>query len=435
MTTESPASTQAGNYFISNYPPFSCWTQEQVPAFLSHLHRASTLKTFGVYIHLPFCRHRCHYCYFRVYAGKNASAVDRYIEHLFRELKLQTKQPGWHEKTVSSIYFGGGSPSYLNMGQIAEIFDNLRNEIDCSRLEECTFECDPVSTTREKLALLKTLGVTRLTFGFQSFTPEVLRQSGRVVTPEECKRAYSNAREAGFNEINIDILAGLPGETINGWSDTVQQVLSLQPDCVTLYQLELTHNSGFYRMQKLGQSIDFPSWPQKRAWAKEAFSALKAAGYQMVSGYMAVKKPQSWRFAHIVENFWHGGDLLGLGESAFGHLAGGHYQNYSQQDDYYRAIDTGQLPIQRAYILSDEEKFRRELILQFKTGFIDESYFRSKFGMDVKKLFSAEFSQLVHEGHLLPPGDKISLTDEGLLLVDELLPRFYLQRHRVSRYT
>ena len=150
---------------------------------------------------------------------------------------------------------------------------------------------------------------------------------------------------------------------------------------------------------------------------------------------MAIRNPESWRFVYTVENFWHGADLLALGETAFGHFQGVHYQNADTLDGYTSLVGEGRLPLRRVRELSDEEKLRREVILQLKTGVLDSVYFQVKFGVDIREKFRRELESLERRSFLEARGDSICLTREGLLRVDSLLETFYLEEHRGIRYT
>jgi oxygen-independent coproporphyrinogen-3 oxidase len=430
-----PIETTAGNYFISNYPPYSVWSAEHMPHLMHALARPPKPGPLGLYVHIPFCRHRCHYCYFRVYPRRSRADVDLYSAALLKELDLYRGYPGVQGRPLTSVYFGGGSPSYLEPDQIRALFAGLRERADWSAVEECTVECEPGSLTPEKLKALKEVGVTRLSLGYQTLDEEILRKTGRDTCAGDCLRAFHQAREAGFTELNIDLLAGLPGETTKSWRRTVERVLDLQPDCLTVYQLELTYNSHLYTSMKAGRGVSLPSWPAKRHWTELAFRMAEEAGYEVCSGYMAIRHPHWWRFVHTVELYWHGHDLLALGETAFGHLQGVHYQNVDTFEGYIGALGKDKLPLRRAHLLSAEEKLRREVILQLKVGVLEAAYFREKFGVDLHEHFREQFEELRAEGLLQSEGDTLRLTRRGLLEVDWLLPRFYLPEHVGIRYT
>src|SRR6188474_3503616 len=189
-TAPLPVHTSVGNYFIANYPPFSCWTPEFIPKFLHALSIPPRPEPVGLYVHLPFCRQRCHYCYFRVYPRRNEEDVKLYIDSVLKELSLYRRYPAIESRALNSVYFGGGSPSYLSLKQIGELLGGLQEQLSWETVEECTFECDPGTVTPEKFQLLKQLGVTRLSLGFQSLNDEVLRRSGRETRVGDCLRAF-----------------------------------------------------------------------------------------------------------------------------------------------------------------------------------------------------------------------------------------------------
>jgi oxygen-independent coproporphyrinogen-3 oxidase len=434
-TIELPVETQVGNYFVSNYPPYSCWNGSQVPGFLEALDRPAASPDLGLYVHLPFCRQRCSYCYFRVHVRPATDDVDLYIRSLLEELSLVRAHTALANRQLTSAYFGGGSPSYLTEGQIRTLLGGLQEQMAWDKLEECTFECDPGSTTKEKLQALRESGVTRLSLGFQSMNREALHAVGRALEPSDSIRAYHLAREAGFDEINIDLLAGLPGETQKSWMRSIAEVAALEPDCVTIYQLELTHNSALQGAIGSGRSVELATWPEKREMVGAAFRYLEDAGYTIGSGYMAIRDPSTWRFVYTVGSVWQGRDFVALGESSFGHLQGYHYQNLDLFDRYVAAVAEGKLPVSRALRITDEERLRREFILLLKTGTIDAGYFRGKFGVEIGEYFAEQLGELKARDMLNIDGDFIRLTRPALLQVDWLLPRFYLPQHQGIRYT
>lgn len=431
-----PVATTVGNYFISNYPPYSTWQPDFIPELESVLSRPPARRVpLSLYVHLPFCRQRCGYCYFRIYPHLPKADVDRYVTSVLQEAALYRDCAAIRGRPFESVYFGGGTPSYLTTDQIRRLLTGLQEFTPWDAVEECTFECEPGTATREKLQLLKQLGVTRITLGFQSLNDGVLERNGRKARVAECLRTYEWVREIGFTEVNLDLMAGLAGETDETWRGTVQRAVELQPDCATIYQLELTHNSLFHADMQRGKSLTLVDWPTKRRWLNEALQTFEAAGYAVGSGYMAVRDPKRWRLVYTVEHFWHGADLLALGESAFGYLQGVHYQNVDTSRRYATMVAAGERPVRRARLLSEEEKLRREVLLQLKTGALDAAYFRRKFNVELSGRFAEPLARLVAGGLLEMRGDDLRLTRAGLLQVDWLLPNFYAPEHVGLRYT
>jgi oxygen-independent coproporphyrinogen-3 oxidase len=430
---------EVGSYFVANYPPFSVWSSDAVerearPALAS---RPADVP-LGLYLHIPFCRKRCHFCYFRVYTNKNAQEVEAYLDLLAREWALLGAQPALAGRPLEFIYVGGGTPSFLSTRQLRSLVDRIEAVAPWSTAREITFECEPGTITRPKLEVIRDVGVTRLSLGVENFDDAVLELNGRAHRSPEIARCYAWARELAFPQINIDLIAGMLGETDANWRQCVERTLALAPDSVTIYQMELPYNTTISAdlLQGAGQfSERVASWDTRRRWMREAFDALQAAGYTIGSAYTAVKDPARTRFVYRDE-LWHGADLAGIGVASFGHVNGVHMQNLDTWDAYGAAIDRGELPLGRAHRPSDKERLIRELILQLKRGAIEPAYFQHKFGVDVVDRFADVWASIREDGDLATLShERIALSREGLLRVDMLLHRFFLPEHQGVRYT
>ena len=253
----------------------------------------------------------------------------------------------------------------------------------------------------------------------------MLHRNGRKTEVHECYRAFIQAREAGFSEINVDLVAGLDGETHDSWHYTIDRILELQPDCVTIYPLELAARSPLHTAIQVGRHVELPGWGEKRELIAAAFSTLERAGYHVATAYSAVREPEKWQFRYTVDHLWHGADILGLGKSAFGTVHGVHYQNVNSIEEYERELNRGRLPLRRAFRMRPDQRLRRELIFTFKTGRVDVAYFEKKYKVDLLDHFETEFQQLIEQGFADIDRRKILLTREGLLKVDALLPIFF----------
>ena len=436
---EGAKETEVGSYFVANYPPFSVWTSDAVDA-AAHPALASPPADvpLGLYLHIPFCRKRCHFCYFRVYTDKNAAEVQSYLDVLSREWELYAGQPAIAGRPLDFIYFGGGTPSFLSVRQLRGLVDRLSAVTPWSTASEITFECEPGTLTESKLRAIREMGVTRLSLGVEHFDDDVLELNGRAHRSAEIFRAYNFARSIGFPQINIDLIAGMLGETDDKWRDAVRQTVALDPDSVTIYQMELPFNTTISsdRLRGAGQFQETVApWATKRRWVDEAFAELERVGYTVGSAYTAVKHPGRTRFVYR-DRLWQGADLAGLGVASFGHVNGVHMQNLDSWGAYAQTIEEGRIPLNRAYRPTDEERLIRELVLQLKLGSIRPAYFRDKYGVDVRERFDAPFASLVSDGYLAETSpDRVRLSREGLLRVDSLLPRFFLPAHTDIRYT
>jgi oxygen-independent coproporphyrinogen-3 oxidase len=436
---QTEVQTTAGNYFVANYPPFSFWKPERVPEALAALAEPPLPDTpLGIYVHLPFCRKRCHFCYFKVYTGREAKPdrVGTYIDAVLRELALYAPLPLVAGRRPRYVYFGGGTPSFLSPAQLTALFGGLARLLPWDDVEEVTFECEPGTLNDEKLQTLHDLGVTRLSLGIENFDDEILRSNGRAHLSKEIYRAYDFARSIGFKQINIDLIAGMLNETPANWRECIRKTIALAADCVTIYQMEIPFNTTIYRQMHAEGRIVAPvaDWPTKRTWVDDAFAELERAGYTVTSAYTAVRDPRSFRFLYR-DYLWKGADMVSLGVASFGHFRGTHYQNEKDFGPYVERIGRGELPIGRALGMSEEEKLIRELILQMKLGRLEGDYFRRKFGVDIFTRFALPLARLRDAGHLTIAGDSVLVGRQGLLRVDELLHEFFLPQHQHARYT
>jgi oxygen-independent coproporphyrinogen-3 oxidase len=427
--------TEVGSVFVSNYPPYSAWSadaNDQVQRALDTAPAAGV--QLGLYLHIPFCRKRCKFCYFRVYTDKNAAAVQRYVDALAREAALYARRAAVAARPVKLVYFGGGTPSYISSKHLRQVFDTLRERFDLGAVDEITFECEPGTLTRQKLAALRELGVTRLSLGVENFDDEILQENGRAHLTEEIRRVVPWIHELGFPQLNVDLIAGMIGETDETWDRTVERTLELDPDSVTIYQLELPYNTVYSRRLLDGREIPVADWETKRAWHDRAFARFEQAGYRVSSAYTVVKKDGGAGFLYR-DNLWQGNDLLGLGVSSFSHVGGVHFQNSAGWDPYLERIEGGELPVDRAYATRPQDRLIRELILQLKLGRLDTGYFSEKFDVDVLTEFRDAFDGLERRGMLRKENGRVRLERNGLLRVDQLLPEFYAPEFRNLRYT
>jgi oxygen-independent coproporphyrinogen-3 oxidase len=440
MTDTAQEKTGLGNYFVANYPPFAAWKPGHVADAKRALETPPAPATpLGLYLHIPFCRKRCKFCYFRVYTDKNARDVEVYLDALLREVELYSKMPVVGGRPLHFVYFGGGTPSYLSAAQLRGLFERLQAILPWDRAEEVTFECEPGTLQQHKLEALKELGVTRLSLGIENFDDKILEANGRAHLSTEIFRAYQWARDLGFAQINIDLIAGMVGENWDNWRDCVRKTAELAPDSVTIYQMELPFNTVFSKeLTVLGQGEPAPGgvadWPTKRAWVDYAFNELGRTGYEVSSAYTLVRDRKHCKFVYR-DSLWHGADMFGTGVASFGHSNGVHMQNVDSWEQYTAMLEHRELPLGRALPVGPRQRLIREMILQLKTGRLEADYFRGKFGVDVKQDFSAAFADLAQNGQLVVRNGTVELTRAGLLLVDTLLPAFFEPEHRSGRYT
>lgn len=428
--------TTVGNYFVSNYPPYSFWKEDRVGELHAALERPPRPgNPLGIYLHIPFCRKRCHFCYFRVYTDKDSAAIKNYIDTVLKELAIYARKPFIGGRKPNFVYFGGGTPSYLSVEQLRHLTDGMKSLLPWDEVEEVTFECEPGTLTDHKLKAIREMGVTRLSLGVENFDDHILEINGRAHKSKEISRAFGYARELGFPQINIDLIAGMVEETEENWRRNIAKTIEMSPDSVTIYQMEVPFNTTIYRQMKAEGKLVAPvaDWDTKRRWVADAFSEFEKAGYTIASAYTAVKDKAKTRFIYR-DRLWAGADLLSLGVASFGSINGVHYQNHHDFDPYLARVEQGELPVFRAMTPTDDERLIREFVLQVKLGSVKASYFDQKFGVNTLERFAKPLQTLKDWGFLTVEGDTIRLNREGLLQIDRLLHEFFLPEHKNARY-
>jgi len=369
-----------------------------------------------------------------VYTDRNAQQIQRYMDAVIRELDLYHRMPFIGGRKPKFVYFGGGTPSYLSAKQLTYLTDELKARLPWDDAAEVTFECEPGTLNEKKLDAIRKFGVTRLSLGIENFDDHILELNGRAHRSKEVFAAYEYARKIGFPQINIDLIAGMLDETDDNWSNCVERTIDLQPDVVTIYQMEIPFNTTIYKQMKAEGKMIAPvaHWSTKRRWVTEAFDRLQAAGYTITSAYTAVKDPQT-KFVYRDE-LWQGADMLGTGVASFSHINGTHFQNQHGIDPYIESLDAGDLPIYRAMAINDDEKLIRELVLQLKLGTASRDYFQNKFGVDIYDRFAEPLKRHAESGHFTLGDDAVTVSRDGLLQIDRLLHDFFLPEHQDARY-
>jgi oxygen-independent coproporphyrinogen-3 oxidase len=428
--------TDVGSVFVSNYPPYSFWKAEHLPKVFDALSSPPQPgATLGLYLHIPFCRKRCKFCYFRVYTDKNSAEIQIYLDALAKEVELYSELPSVHGRPLKFVYFGGGTPSYISAKHFQALATRLKSAIAWDGAEEITFECEPGTLSQDKLETIRAIGVTRLSLGVENFDDRILEENGRAHHSQEIYRTLPWIKSLDFEQLNIDLIAGMVGETWGTWKESVQKTIDINPESVTIYQMELPYNTVYSKGILDGSShLPIADWNTKREWHAYAFEQLAAAGYEISSAYTMVKNNKSCKFVYR-DAVWHGTDMLGTGVASFGHMSGVHFQNTANWNDYLAMLDGGKLPLDRGFATTKKERLSREMILQLKLGTIQAEYFEKKFGVNLLTEFGSIYASLQKEGMLNFNQDEVKLTQKGLLRVDQLLPAFYDEKYRNAQYT
>jgi oxygen-independent coproporphyrinogen III oxidase len=398
----------------------------------------------SLYVHVPFCEERCAYCGCAVIATKKRDVAETYLDYLMREIGMLASKLGARRRVVQ-YHWGGGTPTYLNLAQIARLDAAVRRHFDVAVDAECAIEVDPRVTTREQLALLRHLGFNRLSFGIQDFTRAVQEAIRRHQPEEETRALYRFAREAGFESINFDLVYGLPRQTVDTFRRTLASVTDMQPDRIAVYSY--AHVPWLRPNQKTIDADDLPKASEKRALLGAAIDTFTGTGYVPIGmDHFALPEDElavAARQRRLHRSFMGyttraAPDSVAVGISAIGDVRGAFAQNHKTLARYYQAIDAGAFPIERGYALSEDDTLRRHVITELMCNFhVSIPSVEEKFGINFGAYFARELTALsaldgpVGDGLLRITVDELTVMPPGRLFVRNICMAFdrYLKPH------
>jgi oxygen-independent coproporphyrinogen-3 oxidase len=357
----------------TSYPTVPAWKGAFGPAeyreALLELARAES-EALSIYVHIPFCGYRCHYCACNVTLARRPDVADDYLDRLERELDLVAELLGRHRRPLQ-LHLGGGTPNFLTPAQFSRLSGVLESRFAFGSEVERSLEADPRLVTREQLARLRDLGFRRISFGVQDFDPAVQAAIGRLQPEAMVREAVELARQTGFEGINIDLVYGLPKQTATSFEHTLQAALALHPDRVACYNY--AHVPRVRHNQRLIDASALPSGSDKFRLFQMAVEAFTGSGYQWIGlDHFAREEDElacAAREGRLRRDFMGyttrtSPHLLGFGMSAIGDVAGRFIQNVPRTGQYQRELDGGMLPVERGHRLSDDDKARRAAILR-----------------------------------------------------------------------
>jgi putative oxygen-independent coproporphyrinogen III oxidase len=422
---EAPLELKRGG-FIAGYPPFEYLE-------LGDNDKMWEKPRFGLYLHLPYCRKRCTFCFYKVYTNRHLLPMEDYLTALHREIERYGSIPAIRGRTVNTIYFGGGTPTTLSIEQMTALAAKLRENFTISPDVEWTVEGEPATLDADKARTLREIGVTRLSIGVQSFNDTLLDRNGRSHGVEHAFRAVELARANKFPVINIDLMSGMIDETPETWDRTLDTLMGIRPEHVSIYRMEIYKNTLLYAAGYTGPGVGgIPTDEEELALWRRAVERLEAAGYTQVAGHAFILKPEHNHWHRV--DMWSTGELLGMGVSSFSYLNGCVFQNSSKWDEYVGAATAGRSAVKRSVRLNSKGIMAREVVLGFKLFRIDRAMFQRRHGFDPVELYRARIDQLEREGLVVVNDDAIELTRRGRDYVDLICALFYLPEHTEKRF-
>jgi len=386
---------------------------------LATLSTANCVSPLGLYLHIPFCGAICNYCNFN--RGLfDASLKERYVDALAAEIAAADVRsaPG---PGADTIYFGGGTPSLLEPDEVGRLVRACRARFDVAPDAEVTLEANPETVAADRLAAYRSAGVNRLSFGVQSFRNDELRRLSRLHDANRARAALAEARQAGFDNLSLDLMMWLPGQSVGNWLESVDAAISAGADHMSLYLLEVYPNAPLREEMARARWSQAPDEDAETMYVT-AMERLEAAGYQQYE-ISNVARPGK-RARHNMK-YWTDGDWLGFGCGAHSTRGGVRWKNVAATEDYIERIGRGEPAGVEARPLSAEERLGDALFTALRlTDGIDLEAVASRYGVDIWERYGADLAVFVEEGLLRRSPTRLSLTRRGMLLAHEVMTVF-----------
>jgi len=408
----------------------------------------SANQPLSLYVHLPFCDTLCYYCGCNKVITRDRAKSSQYIKYLEKELALLAPLLGGAQE-LGQLHWGGGTPTYLSRADMGALMSAIGKHLQRAADFECAVEVDPRSAAPGTLAYLAELGFNRVSIGVQDFDPQVQKAVHRIQSEDETRRVVGEARASGFRSVNLDLIYGLPKQTLDGFNRTLDRVIALDPDRIALYSY--AHLPSVFMPQRRIAEADLPQAETKLQILSLAIGRLTRAGYLYIGMDHFARPDDELAIAQaqgrLQRNFQgystrRGSDLLGLGVSAIGAVGPTYYQNQKRLEDYYAVLDAGHLPVARGIELTQDDLVRRAVIHGLACHFrlsiesVELSYL-----VDFKKYFAPELDSLRRletEGLVELQPDWIVVTPKGRLLVRvvcAVFDRYLREREARAQYS
>nr|WP_322998714.1 oxygen-independent coproporphyrinogen III oxidase [Castellaniella sp.] len=426
--------------------------QRDYPAssYEAHLARravADRPAPLSVYVHLPFCESLCYFCGCNKIITQDHSRSAEYLDILFREMDLVSPHLGAARQTIQ-LHLGGGTPTFLSAAELTALMDQIRRHFDFTPDAELGVEIDPRTVTPDSLAMLAGLGFNRTSFGVQDFDPQVQEAVNRVQPYDMVRTALQASRDNGFQSINADLIYGLPKQTLDSFSRTLDQLIELSPDRIALYNY--AHLPDRFKSQRLIRAEDLPSADTRLQIFLMSVRRLLAAGYVYI-GLDHFAKPDDElnraRLDHSLHRNFQGYttraecDLVGFGISAIGKIGDAYVQNHHSLNAYRDVLDRGELPVAKGFDLSADDAIRREVIMTLMCSMpLDFAAFQARHGQSFQACFADELAGLqpyAQAGLLAIDEQGVRVLPRGRVFVRAFAMLFdqYVRRPRVATYS
>ena len=377
-------------------------------------------KEVGVYVHIPFCKQKCYYCDFVSYCQKD-SIIEKYINAVKKEIRLQNIQA-----PITTIYIGGGTPSYIESDYIREIIGEIKKK-DVIEKPEITIEVNPGTVTIDKLRIYRSCGINRLSIGLQTTNDELLKQIGRIHCYDDFLNTYKMAREVGFKNINVDVMIGLPNQKILDVKNSLEKIIKLEPEPpnhISVYSLIVEENTPIEKMLESGE-LELPDEELERNmyWYVKNFLELNGYKHYEISNFAKLGNESKHNL-----DCWNQKEYVGFGVAAHSYIDDVRYGNIGNVEEYIKNCENGEFGKNKVIdevendIFSKEKEFMLIGLRKIEGVLIQD--FKNKFGENPIFVFKDELKKLVDENLLIVDFDRIKLTNKGLDLANIVWENF-----------
>ena len=374
----------------------------------------SKKNPLGIYVHVPFCRSKCEYCDFYSLTGQNAKAMEAYLQAIVTHIRESGPLAPGHQ--VDTIYFGGGTPSFFGARGMVTILNTIRKHFDVSSKAEITFEANPDSVTPRLLRQLKREGFNRVSLGIQSDDDEILQAIGRPHTYDQAVRAVRHIRQAGFKNLSVDLIYGLPGQSLEGWLETLDHVLELEPEHISCYGLKVEEGTPLFEVQ---DSVDLPDDDTQADMYLSAVELLRSRDYRQYEISNFAKRERASR--HNLK-YWTGGEYLGFGPDASSDFGGKRFAFVRDLGSYVNGIQSGGTVLREMHEIPKRERAGEYLMLRLRTsaGISREEYQR-RYLLSFKPLEEVMERFCLHNWAMSNGRGGYRLTPEGYLMSNTII--------------
>ena len=376
------------------------------------------MKEVSLYIHIPFCKQRCFYCDFPTFSGKD-HLREEYVDALIKEIRDKCTK-----YLIKTIFIGGGTPSYLGENELEKLLKTV-SELNLSKNIEYSMECNPGTVNEEKLKIMKKYGVNRISFGLQSCNDELLKNIGRIHTFKEFLENYKLARKIGFDNINIDLMYGLPNLTIEVWKDTLEEICKLKPEHISAYSLIIEEGTVFYNLYEKDK-LKLPSEDDERIMDKMTKDILINNGYHQYEISNFSLKNRECEHNKV---YWSLDEYIGVGSASSSYINGYRLTNESSIGEYIRRVKLNEDTVVDKYKNLREDEIEEFIFmgLRMLSG-IDLLKFNRKFGVDIYSIYKNVIEKNIDDGLLIINKDRMYLTTKGVELSNRVMSDFILEK-------